>query len=188
MQSIKVKDIMIPLAEYATVSQEATLVEAVLALKKAQESYRPGAYKHRAILVFNEKKRIVGKVSQLDVLKGMEPGYKKIGDFDKISHLGFSKSFITSMMRTHDLWQRPLDNICQRASQILVKDIMYTPQEGEYVDENASLDEAIHQLVIGHHQSLLATGAESRVVGVLRLTDVFLKVGEVIMSCELPQK
>ena len=32
---------------------------------------------------------------------------------------------------------------------------MYTPAEGEFVSQDASLDEAIHQFVLGKHQSLL---------------------------------
>ena len=63
-----------------------------------------------------------------------------------------------------------------------VKDIMYTPAEGEYVSEHAMLDTAIHQLVVGHHHSLLVTRGEE-IVGVLRLTDVFREVCLRIKEC-----
>jgi hypothetical protein len=46
------------------------------------------------------------------------------------------------------------------------------------------LGEAIHQLVLGHHQSLLVT-KDNRVVGVLRLTDAADYVCEAIMACEI---
>ncbi len=52
---------------------------------------------------------------------------------------------------------------------------MYSPTEGEYLSENATLDEAIHMLVMGYHQSLLVTRGR-RIVGILRLTDVFATV------------
>ncbi len=39
MKSIAVKDLMIPIGEYATVSHEATLYEAVEALQKAQKEF-----------------------------------------------------------------------------------------------------------------------------------------------------
>jgi predicted transcriptional regulator len=61
---------------------------------------------------------------------------------------------------------------------------MYTPTEGEYVEENASLGEAIHQLVMGHHQSLLVTSGQ-QIVGILRLVDVFKDVCEAMKSCGL---
>ena len=59
---------------------------------------------------------------------------------------------------------------------------MYSPSEGEYIAENAGLDEAIHQFILGHHQSLLVTSGE-RIVGILRLTDVFAAVYHVMKDC-----
>ena len=61
---------------------------------------------------------------------------------------------------------------------------MYTPTEGEYIEENTSLDAAIHQLVMGARQSLLVT-REEEIVGILRLTDVFGEVFQIMKSSEL---
>jgi predicted transcriptional regulator len=49
---------------------------------------------------------------------------------------------------------------------------MHSPSEGEFVDENDSIAEAIHQLLLGHHQSLLVL-RNKKVVGILKLSDVF---------------
>jgi predicted transcriptional regulator len=59
---------------------------------------------------------------------------------------------------------------------------MYTPKEGEYVSEEATLNEAIHQIVMGHHQSLLVT-RNSGIVGILRLTDVFKHIFQTMKTC-----
>jgi CBS domain-containing protein len=175
---------MVPLAEYAMVSENETLYEAVLALEEAQEKFDQRYYKHRAILVFDKNKQIVGKLSQWDVIKGLEPRYEKIGDLKTISRFGFSAEFIRSMLKNYGLWEKPMDDICRKAGQTKVKDIMYTPTEGEYVREDASFDEAIHQLVIGHHQSLIVI-KEKEIVGILRLTDVFKKICDIIKTCQL---
>ncbi len=185
MKTRLVKDLMVPLAEYATVNEDASLYAAVLALEEAQKRFRQDGYKHRAILVLDNGGRVVGKLSQLDVIKGLEAGYKKMGDFKGISHTGFSTDFIKSMVDKYDLWQKPLEDICRRSPHIKVKDVMYTPTEGEYVPEEATLDQAIHQLVVGHHQSLLVTGKGKGIVGILRLTDVFQEVCEMIKTCYL---
>ena len=185
MKTRKVKDLMVPLAEYATVNEEASLHAAVLALEEAQKHFRQDRYKHRAILVLDKSKHVVGKLSQLDVLKGLEGGYKKMGDFKGISHTGFSTEFIKSMVDKYDLWQKPLEDICRRSPHIKVKDIMYTPTEGEYVHQEATLDQALHQLVVGHHQSLLVTRDGKEIVGILRLTDVFQEVCEMIKVCQM---
>ena len=59
---------MVPLSDYATVSEEATLYEAVIALEKAQATFDQSRYRHRALLVYNNQNQIVGKISQLDIL------------------------------------------------------------------------------------------------------------------------
>jgi CBS domain-containing protein len=61
---------------------------------------------------------------------------------------------------------------------------MYAPQEGDYVAKDATLDEAIHILLMGQHHSLLVTDGEE-VVGVLMLRDVFSMVCEEIRSCKI---
>ena len=55
--------------------------------------------------------------------------------------------------------------------------------EGEFIDSNASLDRAIHMLVMGHYQSLLVK-KDKKIIGVLRLTDVFAAVFHVMKSCQ----
>jgi CBS domain containing-hemolysin-like protein len=184
MRTRKVKDVMVPIGEYATVSADANLYTAVIALEEAQKKFRQDRYKHRAILVYDENKHIVGKLSQLDVIRGLEAGYKKIGELKGLSHSGFSPQLIKSMMERYSLWGEPLDDMCRKATQIKVRDVMYSPSEGEYVEENASFAEAIHQLVVGRHQSLLVTrGGE--IIGILRLTDVFTEICDRMKACQM---
>ena len=59
MKTVIVKELMVPLEEYATVPQEANLYDAVLALEKAQKAFDPSKHKHRAILVLDEKKTLL---------------------------------------------------------------------------------------------------------------------------------
>ena len=81
MEQFPIKDLMVPLDEYATVSKEATLYDAVLALEKAQEELDRTRYHylHRAVLVLDEGGKVVGKVSQLDILSALEPKYQQMG-------------------------------------------------------------------------------------------------------------
>jgi len=184
MQSIKVAELMVPLAEYATVLEEATLNEAVLALDLAQQRVEKDREKHRAVLVLDKKGRVVGKLDQWTVLWAIEPRYKQMGDLRETSRYGFSPDFLRSMIENYGLWRKPLEGICRKASEMKVKDIMHTPAEVEYVGENDSLDTAIHQLVMGCHQSLLVTRGEE-IVGVLRLSDVFKKICDSIKACRI---
>jgi hypothetical protein len=78
-----------------------------------------------------------------------------------------------------------LHDICRKAAKIKFDDFMQTPSEGEYVEQSAALDVAIHQLVLGHHMSLLVTDG-AQINGILRLTDVFAAVFHAMKECELP--
>jgi CBS domain-containing protein len=184
VETIAVKDLMVPLSEYATVPEDATLYDAVLALEKAQETFDPKTHRHRGLLVFDNNNKIAGKLGQLDILKALEPKYAQMGELGPLSRAGFSPQFLKSMIEKFALWDKPLSDICSKAAKMKVKDVMYTPTEGEYVEESASLGEAIHQLVMGHHQSLLVTKGE-KIVGILRLVDVFRRVCDAMKTCQL---
>jgi len=186
MKKIAVIDLMVPLEEYATVSEEATMYEAVMALEKVQEELDRSRfhYLHRAVLVLDKNKKVVGKVSQLDALRALEPKYGEMENSGPISRTGFSPQFLKSMMERYSLFGDTLQDICAKAIKLKVKDFMYTPGEGEYIEESANLGEAIHQLVMGHHQSLLVTSDEN-IVGILRLTDVFMYIFQEMRACKI---
>ena len=186
MDSATVKDLMVPLEEYATVSEEATLYDAVMALEKAQEELDRTRYHylHRAILVYDKEKNIVGKISQLDILRALDPKYGEMGESSSLSKAGFSPSFLKSMMEQYSILTEPFVDVCRKAAMLNVKEFMYTPSEGEYVDESTSVREAIHRFVMGNHQSLLVTKGE-KIIGVLRLTDVFKEIFQTMKTpCE----
>jgi CBS domain-containing protein len=184
MKKKLVNELMVPLAKYASVSQEATLFEAVLALEKAQEKFDQSRYRHRAVLIYdNDEENIVGKVSQLDVMRALEPKYEAMGIPGSLSRFGLTQRFQETMLEELRFWDKPMDDICRKASRIKIKEFMYTPSEGEYINDDTTLDRAINQLVMGHHQSLLVL-KDDKIVGILRATDVFMEIVRVMKACE----
>jgi CBS domain-containing protein len=175
---------MVPLDEYATVSEGATLYDAFLALEKAQEEFDKTKYRHRGIIVLDAKGKVLGKIGQLDALRALEPKYKKMGPNTKIANFGFDPKFLNDLREQFSLMNAPLENICTKAADLKVESFMSTLTEGEYVEADASLDMAIHQLVMGHHQSLLVKEGEE-VVGILRLTDVFAAIFHMMKKCAI---
>jgi CBS domain-containing protein len=184
VKSYAVKDLMVPLSEYATVSEDATLYEAVLSLEEAQEKFedKHTRYRHRAILILDKDDQVIGKVSQLDALKALEPKYQDMIEGKGSHRFGFTKSFMRSMLDDYNLFSSPLDDICRKAGEQNVQIFMSKLTEGEYVSDDATLDVAIHQFVIGQHQSLLVTSDE-KIAGILRLTDVFAAVFHKMKEC-----
>jgi CBS domain containing-hemolysin-like protein len=184
METIKVKDLMVPLDQYVCVSQEATLFEAVVALEEAQAKASAKDYPHRAVLVCDKDHNVIGKLSLLGVLRSLEPRYSEMSDLKKVSGFGLSAEFMKSMMDAYELWKAPLDDLCRKAAQVRLSSIVAAPLEGEFIDQDATLNRAAHQLIMGRHQSLLVTSG-NRIVGVLRLTDVFREVSDRIKACKI---
>lgn len=188
MKKYKIKDLMVPISEYGVISEDASIYEAVRALENAQLEFDATRYRHRAILVQDKDKKIIGKLGQLDVLRSLEPKYEEMREEGSgMKKYGFSRDFLLSMLESYKLFDLPFDDICRKAGQEKVGKYMHRPTEGEYIDETAALDEAIHLLVVGHHQSLLVM-RQKDIVGILRLTDVFAAVFHTMKSCGLEGK
>ncbi len=184
MKDYKVKDLMVPLNEYATVAEGSTLFEAVLALEKAQEEFDHTKYRHRGILIMNNKGMVIGNLSHLDALRALRPMQDETNGIQALSNFGFSGKFIRDLSKQKRMLAEPLKDLCSRAQELRVEDFMQAPAEGQYIDLEASLDLAIHQLVFGSHLSLLATRDE-KIVGILRLSDVFAAVFHSMKLCTI---
>lgn len=182
MMSPTIKTMMIPLNLCATVLEDMSLHDAIAVLYDAHKKDMESSYRSRVILVFNRENRIVGKVDPLDLITGVEDGYRKIGDLKSISHMGFTREFMKMMIDSHRLWQDPLTDICRKAARRKVGDIMSKAGPEEFIAEEDSLAEAIHLLALGHFPFLIVTKDE-KVTGILRMDDIFGKICDEIRKC-----
>jgi len=173
---------MVPISEYATVQDDATLLEAVISLHKSQQEYDSSKTRHRAILVCDKANKVIGKISHMDIIKSLEPKYDLIKGTHPLAQFGFSKTFLNSLINKQLLWAEPFNDICQKGATLKVKDIMYTITIGEFVKLDSTLDEAVHQFIMGHHQGLLVKDGKD-IVGILRFTDVYGEIASTIMGC-----
>ena len=187
MKSIKVADIMIPLSEYATVSEEATMHEAVQALERAQNRFRQNRYSHQTVLVTDRLGFIVGQLSQLDLILALEKGYRKRGLIDPANRRAFGRSYIPTEIDRLNLWQKPLAELCRQGREVKIQEIMQSPKRGEYIGFDATLDEAVHRFAIGRCRSLLVT-QWGKITGILRLCDVFERIHEALKNCQPPNR
>jgi len=181
MKNKQVKELMLPLSDYAVVTESTTLLEALQALEVAQAKLPPGKPYHRAVLVADVQGNIVGKLGQHGFLKALEPKYAVLGDVERLSQAGLSEDFVNSIMDNYRFWQDNMDDVCRRARSIQIQHVM-KPVEVS-IDENRSLTEAIHLLVMWQTDSLLVTRREG-VIGILRMSDLFRDVASDITSAE----
>ncbi len=162
MNTITIKELAIPLDQYTTVAEDASLKEAFLALEGAfrgDQQLDPTRPRDFSVLVVDKRGRVSGRLTVWDVLRGLE--LQAIQRVDALS-----------MVEGYSVWRQPLANLATKARYVLVRNLVRRLPKSEFVAEDATLDQAIHQLLTHRALSLIVTrGADT--VGVLRVADVF---------------
>ncbi len=172
-----VKDLMVPISEYATIPEGSSLFKAVIALENAKREMADTIYPHWMVLIMGKNKKVLGKLSQLDILRALAPRDDYTDRIDEMRKFGFSSHFIATMREKHRLKKSSLEEFYTdpKTMNMKVEEFMKTITENEFVDENTSLETAAHLMFVKNRLSLLVT-REDRFVGVLRLSDVFSTV------------
>lgn len=187
MKNYIVKDLMVPISEYAAVSVGTSLLDAIRVLERAQDAYTVSKYQHRAILVLDPAGQVVGKISQLRALKAIEGEHEFHDEIEEMRTFNFSEAYIAQLRDKYRSRKKIIEEGTLRdAAAKKVEEFMQAPTPGEYVSEDCSLDTAIHKLVAGTHLSLLVT-RNKEIVGILRISDVFAAVFHEMASLEYQQ-
>ena len=92
-------------------------------------------------------------------------------------------AFVRKAVKELHLWMEPVEDVCQRGSNVSVADAMHIPEKSEYVPENDSLEKAMRLFVMGVHQPLIVKNG-STVTGVLRFGDIFEVIREGLLRSE----
>jgi len=172
MNAQTVKSLMVPLSEYASVPTTATLLETIRALERIQARDTSARYPHRAVLVYDDDGRIVGKVCQTGVIRVLEPDFtSRLGE-DALTRFGISDEFLESTLDQSNFWKIPIRRLCRVAGALSASQVMDSLEEGDYVPADAPLQKALALMTSGCHNSLLVTENDD-VVGILKLTDLF---------------
>jgi hypothetical protein len=162
MQHISVRDLTTPLEHYTTISQEASLKEAFVALEGAfrgKQQADPTRPRDFSVLVVDEDHQVIGRLMVWDVLRGLETQQVKRVD-------------ALSMVDGYGGWSQPLSNLATKAQYLQVKNLVSRLHRHESISVDALLDQAVHALVTHRFLSLIATEC-GRTVGGLRVVDVF---------------
>lgn len=173
-----VRDMMTPVEDFPRIAQDATFGEAVAALDKARDEFLAGKAKQCALLVEDSQGKVIGKVSPMDVLQGLEPGYLNVIDssglrFKDVNYV------VESMREKTRLWAKPFDDLCRTAGTLKVRDFMRRPALSTQVKVGDSMDTAFHHFLAGRHDSLFVVDGNT-VTGVLKFSDVYRAVSKEI--------
>jgi CBS domain-containing protein len=181
MNKTQVKEIMIPILNYVTVQKENTLVEILQSLEQARKSENEHA--HRDAIVVDANGAFIGKVTMIDVFRALEPNYTKVEQKQEKGVL--TADFVMKAAKDYNLWIEPTQTICERGGRLTVSDVMHTPEKMEYIEETATLENALHLYVMGIHQPLIVNNKDGKVTGVLRFGDVFEVIRQRLLGCSV---
>jgi CBS domain-containing protein len=156
----KVREVMIPLEDYPHIPQWFTLRQAVAIVRESAIKYA-GVFKPRAVLVFNEDHRLVGILTLRDLVKGLKPEFLQgevpfAAEIDELLGPDFKKQA-----------ERP------------VSEVMAPVKASVQADD--SLLKALY-LIIKENVGTLPVLEEDRVLGMVRLTELFLEVSQAILA------
>jgi CBS domain-containing protein len=180
-----VKDIMVPIGEYEKVDVDALLCDVLALLKKNWEKAKIGApgHFHKTVFVIDRSKKIVGKISVYDLIRGLVP--------ESSVHLEFLKR--GSYVRTSRIWEieektdelleeigwlsRSFVDLVKQEAQKKIRDIM-APVD-TILKEEDTINQAIYIMFKKNLREPLVV-QNGEVIGVLDLTQVFSELLETI--------
>jgi hypothetical protein len=181
MDAERVKDLMVPLDEYPAVPRGATLLDAIRAFDEAHRHLAPGRQPHRAVLVKDDDGRVIGKLGQLAFLRALEPKSLILRDTEKLNQAGVAAEAIDALIENYRLFEDSFADMCRRGLGVRVEEAMYPISET--IEEDASLAEAVHRIVLWRQLSLLVMrGRET--VGLIRLSDLCDEVARRMIRAE----
>ena len=185
MEKMNVRELMRSIDEFPSISSQATFLEAMEALEKADQECKSGKASQRILLVYDVTGKIVGKMSPMDVVQGLEPNYLNI-DIPKDTHYyRLTQRTFESMKKQFRLWYKPLGELCKKANGIKICDFIKMPTPDHMVKTDDKMDEAFHLFVVGRHDSLFVQDGQD-IVGLIRFSDVYKKIREILRACPLP--
>lgn len=179
MEEKRVRDLMLALDEYATIGADKSIRES---LSRSQLGLNQDRHHHRAVLVLDKNNKVLGKLTHWAVIRALEPKFLKTDDLVSLSRAGLTEKFIATMEDGFSMFTGSLEQMCRYAAHLRAKDAMVPA--GENIDADAPLTEAIRILALTHVQSLPVT-SEGQVVGILRLSDVFRAVADIIIRSDV---
>ena len=167
----QVGDVMIPLDQYTTLTEDQTVAEGIAEIKKSFTAQirtsRIMETGHRSLLVFDRAGKLKGILAIMDLLEGIMPGYLSAPKPSTADSLQYSPMFWTGMFtrEARQLASTPVGDLMSPAPPT--------------IDAQANLMEAAYMMV--HHRCRrLVVHHDGQVVGLIREQDLFFELERVL--------
>jgi CBS domain-containing protein len=162
----KVKDLMIPLEDYPHIPYWFTLRQAMAIVREASIKFE-GTFEPRAVLVFDEKYQLMGMLTLRDIIKGLEPKFLK--------ETALIKADPSLTILTKDLFGPGIKEASQKAVSEVMSPIKVM------VSAEDPIAKALF-LMIKENVGMMPVMQEKKVAGMIRLSDLFKVISDVILG------
>jgi CBS domain-containing protein len=174
----KVKDIMVPIANYVKIDAEAPLCEALQHLKRYDEGKKTGAGDpgHKTLIVTDAPGTIVGKLSLYDLVRGLVPEpAKEISLSRKFSSLVSSRALevadeVGEMQKRFAWLHSTFQDLVKNEAHKKIKDVM-SPLH-PLLEEDDPINKAIFIMFKENIRQPMVTRS-GEIVGVINLMTIF---------------
>jgi len=170
---------MVPLADYAVTTTESTLREAVFTLQKLYCQVEEGKCTHaghRNVLVLDSDNKLVGILNFSTILKVLIPEISG-GISGRVESFGVSLAFAQGGVPDLDEARASFRARVIRNAGAKVRDVMLESRGA--VEADADILDAL-KLIYQNKINILPVFENGKLVGVLRESDLFLAVAEVL--------
>ncbi len=179
MKNILAKDVMIPVSNYVTIKEDSSLFDLFQIL---EEKKTTSSHAHRDAIVVDAAGDFKGKITMIDIFKALEPSYNRL--FKNYRDGTLTKESVLNAAKDIGLWLEPMKNVCERGRGITVAEVMHVPDDADFIQEEDSLEKALHEYVMGIHQPLIVKNGD-QVTGILRFGDLFEIVRKQMLACPI---
>ena len=165
------REVMIPIEEYTTLTQESTVKEAI---DKLRESFyakvstsRIMETGHRSLLVVDDRGEIMGILAIIDLLRAVMPAYLDAPKPSTADNIQYSPLFWNNMFQREVL----------RLSGKKIKNVMSPAPRT--IDADANLMEAAYTMIT-HNKRRLTIIDSGKVIGIIREQDLFFEIDRIL--------
>jgi len=176
----KVRDIMVPLADYAKTGPNKRLKDAVLEMRKIYCEVETGECTeagHRTGLVLDDNDKLIGIIDFRSILKTLIPELAG-GLGEKLSALGVSIAFAEADAADLDESQAGFVERVHKFSETKVKDMMLKIR-GKGIQADARLIDALRS-IYRLQVTVMPVYDDKQLVGVVRDSDLFLAIASIL--------
>ena len=153
------EDIMVPINDYVTISEEETLYRAIKVLRDSFHKDGRAWYGHRSVIVLGQGGELVGVLSLNELLKAV--GLKELNNDPDFKAESWGWYYVNSM---------------REQAKLTVRDVM-RPIALATVDARNSVSD-VAQALLKHKVNSLPVLKKGKLVGMVRTLDIFMVVDD----------